>query len=170
MIIDSWLIPANAIIIAGASITANLQNSDNLSELSQSEIDNKKTISKVLRTLGQSIFFALTVIWVAFLANTAIKVQRRRGIISGAKTVLGLFTIVGFMLCTRGMFGILQAAIESVSCTKVPINLSCRTPPHQTMTAEALQTASWLSSIALLLSPSLLRTFYMNQLTIVLHL
>lgn len=123
MIVDSWLIPAkwvwvvqanpSAIIIAGGSLMASLQA--NNPPKTEKQIEQTKTTSKALRTTGQAIFFCLTVVWVLFLANTVRRLHQRGNVTARARAAIALFSVVAVMLCVRGIFGILQAAISSVS-------------------------------------------------------
>ncbi|WOO86341.1 uncharacterized protein LOC62_07G009822 [Vanrija pseudolonga] len=116
-IIDSWLIPANAIIIAGGSMMAGAMdpNSSQYKGLTpeqiQAKINHKLDVSKALRTTGQAIFLALTVIFGVFVLHTLRRGQRHGGI---TKTII-LFVIVAIMLHVRGIFGVLQAAVYSLS-------------------------------------------------------
>lgn len=110
VIIDACLVPANAIIIAGGSFLAGLY--DPSKNLSQSEIDHRLNVAKGLRTAGQSIFFACTVCYAVCLVITAKKFRRHDSVIPAT---LFLFGVVAFFLHIRGIFGVLQSAIYSVS-------------------------------------------------------
>lgn len=123
MIVDAWLIPANAIIIAGGSIMAGLN--DRSRELDAADYNNRLNVSKGLRTAGQAVFLALTLVFVALYVNAA---RKGRGIKHAAertmsRTALAIFGCVGGMLLVRGIFGVLQAAVTSLSYTS-PENYS----------------------------------------------
>lgn len=74
--------------------------------------------SKGLRAAGQAIFLVLTLGWVLLVANAYRKtVARRLG--SRAKRACIVLSVIGFFLIARGVFGVLQAAIWSVSRARV---------------------------------------------------
>lgn len=107
MIVDAWLIPANAIIIAGGSIMAGLN--DKSKQLDADDYNNRVNVSKGLRTAGQAVFLALTVVFVALLTNAA---RKGRGLKHStertmSKTAIAIFSTVGAMLLVRGIFGVL---------------------------------------------------------------
>ncbi|RSH83411.1 uncharacterized protein EHS24_007095 [Apiotrichum porosum] len=107
-VIDSWLIPANIIIIAGGSLMAGANNSTDLTE---AQIQNMLNTAKGLRTAGQAIFLVLTVVWILLQANTYARTSK-----AGLSTATNkLFTVVGALLLARGVFGLLQALISSLS-------------------------------------------------------
>ncbi|KAL1404837.1 hypothetical protein Q8F55_008447 [Vanrija albida] len=116
-IVDSWLIPANAIIIAGGSIMAGGMDPkssryDGMSpEEIQKKMDDTLFISKALRTTGQAVFLALTVVFGVFILHTLRRGQRHGGI---TWTIL-IFVFVALMMLVRGLFGVLQAGIYSLS-------------------------------------------------------
>ncbi|TXT04794.1 hypothetical protein VHUM_04062 [Vanrija humicola] len=109
-IVDSWLIPANS-MMAGAMD----KNSSQYAGLSDQEIqdrmDHKLSVSKGLRSAGQAVFLVLTVLYGVLILHTLRRGQRHGGI---TKTIL-LFVIVAIMLHVRGIFGVLQAAVYSLS-------------------------------------------------------
>lgn len=126
-VIDSWLIPAkyvisvnrpakdmetdtlfSIIIIAGGSLMAGANNSTDLTE---AQIQNMLNTAKGLRTAGQAIFLVLTVVWILLQANTYARTSK-----AGLSTATNkLFTVVGALLLARGVFGLLQALISSLS-------------------------------------------------------
>ncbi|EKD02082.1 hypothetical protein A1Q2_03634 [Trichosporon asahii var. asahii CBS 8904] len=115
MIVDAWLIPANAIIIAGGSIMAGLN--DKSKQLDPDDYNNRLNVSKGLRTAGQAVFLALTVLFILLYINAA---RKGRGLKHSSertmsKTALAIFGVVGGMLLVRGIFGVLQAAVYSLS-------------------------------------------------------
>lgn len=121
MVVDAWLIPANAIIIAGGSIMASLN--DKSRNLTHEEIETRQNVSKGLRTTGQAIFLALTCLFVLLFTNAARKGRsRHKHAATGVSrtmstTALFVFGVVGAMLMTRGVFGVLQAAMPRLSYT-----------------------------------------------------
>lgn len=117
MIVDAWLVPANAIIIAGGSIMAGLN--DKSRALDPDDYANRLNVSKGLRTAGQAVFLALTVLFVLLLTNAA---RKGRGLKHASErtmsaAALAIFSTVGAMLLVRGIFGVLQAAITDLSYT-----------------------------------------------------
>lgn len=117
MVVDAWLIPANAIIIAGGSIMAGIN--DKSKNLDQNEINNRINTSKGLRTAGQAVFLALTVLFVLLYVNAARKGRGWKHTTERtmSRTALVIFGGVGFMLTARGVFGVLQAAVYKLSYT-----------------------------------------------------
>lgn len=109
-VVDALLIPANALIITGGSYLAGA--TDSSQNLTQEQIDEKFNISKILRTTGQSIFFAITIAYVfALIATTRMVSQRGWGF----QWTIALFAFASFWLHIRGIFGVLQSAIYSLS-------------------------------------------------------
>lgn len=133
--------------------------------LDQKEIDSKKTTSKALRTTGQAIFFVLTLVWVIFLANTVRKIRNKRNVTPRAKSVITLFSLVGLMLTVRGIFGVLQACVTSVSArgTTCILICSCRTPSPRTTRPTDSLIVLWPSSTVLLCCPSLSREYQLLE-------
>ena len=113
-IVDAVLIPANAIIITGGSYLASV--SDSSKNLTQAQIDKRLDIAKGLRTTGQSMFFAVTVLFAVCIVMTARKVLRHGSRLQGT---LISFTAATVFLHLRGIFGVLQSAIYGVSAGTV---------------------------------------------------
>lgn len=121
----------------------------------QAKLNHKLDVSKALRTTGQAIFLALTVIFGVFVLHTLRRGQRHGGI---TKTII-LFIIVAIMLHVRGIFGVLQAAVYSVSHCHPSLahTPSFHTTTRKTLPPMASRTVSRRSSTVSLFSPSFQR-------------
>lgn len=108
--VHSILTPANAIIIAGGSMLANLQSESN--HLTAADIANRKTISKILRCVGAGLFLCMKILFNACVWITICRNRREKGKIHPTLIVLA---IMGQWLTVRGIFGLLQSAIDEVS-------------------------------------------------------
>ncbi|KAM9902786.1 hypothetical protein OXX69_008176 [Metschnikowia pulcherrima] len=96
------LLPANAFLIAGGSLTANMDPYDQ--ESYQSTINT----AKGLRTAGQVIFLLMTIISIALNAYVFMK-ERIRNRTTTSVMIAGPFLIV------RGIFGILSIFIDDMN-------------------------------------------------------
>lgn len=83
--------------------------------LSPSDLQKKMNISKGLRTTGSAIFLALTCLFIVLLGRLSIKVHSTHPAPKYATVAMLFFAVVAVMLFTRGLFGVLQAAIYNVS-------------------------------------------------------
>lgn len=87
-------------------------NADN--KLTPEAAQKRLNTSKGLRTAGQAIFLVLTLSWVLLVANAFRKTVARH-LDARAKRACIIFIAIGFFLIVRGVFGVLQAAVYSVS-------------------------------------------------------
>ncbi|ODV65983.1 hypothetical protein HYPBUDRAFT_158024 [Hyphopichia burtonii NRRL Y-1933] len=96
------LIPANALLIAGASMTSGLSIQEYLQN------GSKLQTSKSLRCAGQAIFLALTIVMVVIALSTFF-IQRVR-----CWTMITVILASPFLI-VRGIFGILSIYIDSMN-------------------------------------------------------
>lgn len=96
------LIPANALLIAGASMTSGLSIQEYLQN------GSKLQTSKSLRCAGQAIFLALTIVMVVIALSTLF-IQRVR-----CWTMVTVILASPFLI-VRGIFGILSIYIDSMN-------------------------------------------------------
>lgn len=101
--VHSLLIPANAIIIAGGSYLASDAGTD------PTDFNNK---AKILRSIGSGIFLAVTLFYNGCVAKTYLDSRRER---TDIHMTLPILAVVGLLLIVRGLFGLLQSAVWSVS-------------------------------------------------------
>lgn len=102
--VHSLLIPANAIIIAGGSYLASDAGTD------PTDFNEK---AKVLRSVGSAIFLAVTLFFNACVTYTLISDSKRGN--RKVHPTLIILTMVSALLIVRGVFGLLQSAVWSVS-------------------------------------------------------
>ncbi|GMK59519.1 hypothetical protein CspeluHIS016_0801250 [Cutaneotrichosporon spelunceum] len=113
MIVDSWLIPANAIIIAGGSLMAQAISPD-ANNLSQDKAAELANTAKGLRTAGQAIFLIITCVWLLFVLNATRKTVAAR-LPRISKLACAVFIVIGLFLLIRGIFGVLQSVVWRLS-------------------------------------------------------
>lgn len=110
----SALILANTAIVVGGSYLAGADYSDPNSHDTRMRLQ----VSKITRTAGQSVFLAGNAMLLGIILVT-IRNNRRDGDARGKKgsvhPTLVLLLIAWFPLIVRGVFGILQASVFSVS-------------------------------------------------------
>jgi len=87
----------------------------NAKDLTPEQLAHKMNISKALRTTGQAIFLALTVLFGLLVLRLARRLRRTTPTPLYSGRVLSMFGLVAIMLAVRGIFGVLQAADYSVS-------------------------------------------------------
>ncbi|TFK34401.1 hypothetical protein BDQ12DRAFT_669466 [Crucibulum laeve] len=107
------LIFANAAIVVGGSYLAGADFTD----VNGKDTQNRLNISKITRTTGQSVFLACNFILLLAILAT-IRNERRRnrnGKSSKTHSTLILLLVAWFPLIVRGIFGVLQSAVWSLS-------------------------------------------------------
>jgi hypothetical protein len=108
---------ANIAIITGGSYLVGADYND----LNSPDTKTRLNISKITRTTGQSVFVAGNAMLLAIILVT-MRNNRRNGDSRGKKgtvhPTLWLLFIAWFPLIVRGIFGILQASVFSVSCSQ----------------------------------------------------
>ncbi|KAF8903423.1 hypothetical protein CPB84DRAFT_1746138 [Gymnopilus junonius] len=109
VIMHTLLILANMAIIIGGSYLAGADLSDPLSHSFQQRVN----VAKITRTAGQSVFLACNFL-LLFTILATIRGQKKAGKRKIHPTLILLF-IAWFPLIIRGIFGILQAAVWSLS-------------------------------------------------------
>jgi hypothetical protein len=102
----SVLIVANVLIVVGGSYLAGAMDETG------SELENKMNIAKILRTTGQSVFLACNALFLVALLVT-IRKERQEG--RRIHPTLVILLVCWFPLIIRGIFGVLQSAVWSVS-------------------------------------------------------
>ncbi|BEI87624.1 uncharacterized protein CcaverHIS019_0103420 [Cutaneotrichosporon cavernicola] len=113
MIVDAWLIPANALIITGGSLMVAAMNPE-ANHLTAKQAADRLNLAKGFRTAGQAVFLTLTCVWVLFVLNAlrktvAARLSRRKHIACAVFGTIGVFLII------RGVFGVLQSVIWKLS-------------------------------------------------------
>lgn len=103
----------SALIIAGGSLMVAAMNPEE-NHLTAAQAAQRLNMAKGFRTAGSAVFLALTCVWVAFVAN-AFRKTVRAGLSNRARTACLAFSVIGFFLVTRGVFGLLQSAIWKLS-------------------------------------------------------
>lgn len=96
------LIPANALVIAGGAIIAGIDTTDN------EQYSGKVTTSKILRTVGQSLFLFLTVLVILLNIYVYFKERIRN------HTTMTIFLASPFLL-VRGIFGVMSIYITNMN-------------------------------------------------------
>lgn len=142
--VHSLLIPANAIIITGGSYLASDAGTD------PTDFNEK---AKVLRSIGSGIFLGVTLFYNGCVVKTYLDSRRQR---TDTHMTLPILALVGLLLIVRGLFGLLQSAVWSVSSRDFPYSVntlpltsdefsfSSPTSTHPTTLHMALQLASLL--------------------------
>ncbi|KAK9895234.1 hypothetical protein P389DRAFT_90184 [Cystobasidium minutum MCA 4210] len=102
--VHSLLIPANAIIMTGGSFLAGDAGED------PTDFDSR---AKIMRSVGSGIFLAVTLFYNACVVKTFITARRESK--SRTHPTLPILAIVGVLLIVRGLFGLLQSAVWSLS-------------------------------------------------------
>lgn len=102
--IHALLIPANAVIITSGSMIAGTAGTDRA---------NNQT-AKILRSVGSAIFLLVTLFYNVCVLKTYLTQRRARKGLSTHPSLV-ILAIVGLFLIVRGTFGLLQAAVWSVS-------------------------------------------------------
>lgn len=110
---------SSTLIVTGGSYLAGTTEG---SDKTAGEMDRAMHISKMLRTTGSAIFFAMTVLFAFCLVKTQSEAKRLSLKLHFALVALYL---VAFFLHVRGIFGVLQAAIYKVSSPDFPHDCDC---------------------------------------------
>lgn len=108
--IHSLLMPANIIIIVGGVLISNSYDVKD-AQANTTVTDQDKT-AKILRSVGSAIFLAVAILFNLCTWKTVASSKN-----SSAKThpTLVILVVVGLFLIVRGVFGLLQSALYSVS-------------------------------------------------------
>lgn len=109
VIVHSFLILANIAIITGGSYLAGAD----FTQPDSPDTIQRLNVAKIARTSGQSVFLAVNALLMATILAT-IWGERRRGAKKTHPTLI-ILAIVWFPLITRGIFGVLQSAVWSLS-------------------------------------------------------
>lgn len=108
--IHSLLLPANILIIVGGVMISNdydVKDQQNLTAAT----DQGHT-AKLLRSIGSGIFLAVAIFFNFCVLKT---VRSKENSSRGTHPTLVILVIVGLFLIVRGVFGLLQSALYSVS-------------------------------------------------------
>ncbi|PPR00400.1 hypothetical protein CVT24_004478 [Panaeolus cyanescens] len=109
VIVHSFLILANAAIITGGSYLAGAD----FSKPDDPDTIRRFDVAKIARTSGQSVFLAVNFLLIGTILAT-IYGEKKRGVKKTHPTLI-LLVIVWFPLITRGIFGVLQSSVWSLS-------------------------------------------------------
>ncbi|KAJ7437260.1 hypothetical protein B0H11DRAFT_2255605 [Mycena galericulata] len=139
------LIVANTAIIVGGSFLAGANKSDPNSP----RFNRALLISRIARTSGQSVFFAANVM-LLFVIIATMRNNRRDGDSrnkkGGVHPTLVILFIAWFPLIVRGMFGVLQSGIWSLSYYNPENYRASGFAPHFTLIEYLLGVVTeWLS-------------------------
>ncbi|TFK34402.1 hypothetical protein BDQ12DRAFT_636532 [Crucibulum laeve] len=112
-IVHCLLILANVAIIFGGSYLAGADFTD----VNSQDTRNRLNIAKITRTAGQSVFLACNFMLLVVILVTIRNERRRNRNRKSSKThsTLILLLVAWFPLIVRGIFGVLQSAVWSLS-------------------------------------------------------
>lgn len=109
VVFHSFLILANVAIIFGGSYLAGAD----FAHPENGDLQRRLNIAKITRTSGQSVFLVCNFL-LLFAILATIRGRKRAGVQNTHPTLI-LLLVAWFPLIVRGIFGILQAAIWSLS-------------------------------------------------------
>lgn len=118
--IHSLLMPANIIIIVGGVLISN--SYDVKDAQTNTTVTDQDRTAKILRSVGAAIFLACAVFFNFCTWKTVSSSKNSR---SKTHPTLVVLVVVGLFLIIRGVFGLLQSALYSVSDAFPVYRLQC---------------------------------------------
>lgn len=110
--LHSCLLPGNILIIVGGVMVSN--DYDVQDQQTNTAATDQEHTSKLLRTIGAAIFLAVGIFYNACVYKTVTSSQTNKR--RGTHPTLVILMVVGLFLIVRGVFGLLQSALYTVSC------------------------------------------------------